>query len=108
LTVSRLRLHHLDLAKDPWPFAAGAVGGIINVHFLLPELFPYFESSLRPDGYLLFESVPGCGGNYMQLPAAGKVRCALEEAFEFELYKERQVGPPSSNAVTVKLLARRR
>jgi len=35
---SKLSLQQLDLVKDPWPFSASVAGGIINIHFLLPEL----------------------------------------------------------------------
>jgi SAM-dependent methyltransferase len=58
--VIKIRPHQIDLVRDPWPFTAGAFGGIINVHFLVPGLFQYFESSLSPGGYLL---IPGSGVN---------------------------------------------
>lgn len=105
---TKLSLHQLDLAKDRWPFTAGVAGGIINVHFLLPELFPFFERSLSPGGYLLLETVPGCGGNYLELPKAGELRSAFERVFELEFYQERTVGPLGFDAVTVRLLAKKR
>lgn len=104
----RMVLQQLDLEKDPWPFAACSVGGIINVHFFLPALFPCFERSLSPGGYLLFETVPGCGGNYLQLPTAGAVKNSLGDSFDLEFYKEGKVGPRDYDAVTVQVLARRR
>ncbi len=103
----RLIPHQIDLENEPWPFDRQSVGGIINVHFTLPSLFPHFCSSLVPEGYLLLETVPGCGGNYLELPRKGTLKAALEGSFRFELYKERPVGPPDRNAVTVKLLATR-
>jgi SAM-dependent methyltransferase len=107
-TLAQLTLHQMDLVKDPWPFGACTLGGIVNVHFLLPTLFPLFESSLSPGGYLLLETVPGCGGNYVELPKAGGIGFALRRAFDFEFYKEGKVGPQGYDAVTVHLLARRR
>ena len=104
----QLVLQRLDLMKDPWPFGSGTVGGILNIHFFAPTLFPFFARSLSPGGYLLFETVPGCGGNYLELPKAGEVRTALGKAFDIEFYKEGQVGPHAYNAVTVQTLARRR
>jgi SAM-dependent methyltransferase len=106
--LPRLRLCQIDLVKDVWPFGAASVGGIINIHFLLPTLFPSFESSLAAGGYLLFETVSGCGGNYLELPKAGVVRDSLGKGFDFAFYKERKVGPIGYDAVTVRLLARRR
>ena len=78
----RLNLQRLDFDRDPWPFATSSVGGIINVHFFLPALLPFFEKSLIPGRYLLLETVPGCGGNYLQLPKAGEVKIALESAYD--------------------------
>jgi len=104
----QLSILQLDLIKDAWPFGARSVGGIVNVHFLLPALFPFFEASLSTGGYLLLETVPGCGGNHLQLPKAGALRSAFEKAFDLEFYKECKVGPPNYDAVTVKLLGKRR
>ena len=106
--ATRLSLRHLDLVKDHWPFSPGVAGGIINVHFLLPALFPHFEQSLSSGSYLLFESVPGCGGNYLELPKAGAMRTVLKSAFELEVYQERKVGPIGCDAVTIRALAKKR
>jgi hypothetical protein len=84
------------------------VGAIINIHFLLHSLFPLFAESLIPGGYLLIETVPGCGGNYVQLPKINQLRTELSQMFEFEFYKENHVGPPSCEAVTVRLAATRK
>jgi len=73
--------------------AESIAGGIINVHFLLPALLPHFASSLSRGGYLLLETVPGCGNNYLQLPKEGELHSLLKGAFEFEYYKERKIGP---------------
>ena len=104
----RLELRDVDFVKDPWPFVDSRFGGIINVHFLLPALFPYFVSCLSPGSYLLLETVPGCGGNYLELPRAGELSSALERDFEPEFYEERKVGPVGYDAVTVRVLARKR
>ena len=104
----QLVLQSLDLVKDPWPFGPSTVGGILNIHFLAPALFPYFARSLSPGGYLLLETFPKCGRNYLDLPKAGEVRAALENAFDLEVYKEGKVGPHGYDAVTVQTLARRR
>ena len=75
LPVSRrLILYQLDFVKDTWPFEPCTVGGIVNVHFFLAELFPFFEDSLSPGGYLLFETVPGHGGNFLRTPQGGAIK----------------------------------
>ena len=104
---SRLRLHEMDLMKDPWPFRANAIGGILNIHFLLPALLPHFVNCLVPGGYLLLETVPGCGGNYLELPKSGELRSAIEQVLEPTFYQERKVGPDGYDAVTVRLVARK-
>jgi SAM-dependent methyltransferase len=105
---AKLSLYQMDLFNDPWPFGVSMAGGLVNVHFLLSSLFPSFERSIFPGGYLLLETVPGCGGNYLQLPKAGELRAAFERSFDLEFYKERKVGPASFDAVTVQLLGRRK
>ena len=98
----------VDLATEPWPFARDRLGGIVNVHFLLPVLFNRFKSSLSLGRYLLIETVPAHGGNFLELPTEGEIRSALEGSFDFDFYKETPAGPPGYDKVTVKLLARRR
>ncbi len=105
---ARLTLTKLNLIQDSWPFGPCTVGGIINVHFYSPALFPLFKNSLALGSYLLFETIPGCGGNYVELPKAGEVRLALGDAFHLEFYREARVGPARSEAATVRLLARKR
>ena|SRR6476661_9527127 len=103
-----LSLHLLDLGADSWPFGDSSLGGIINVHFLLPKLLPLFARSISSSGYLLLETVPGHGGNYLQLPQEGELKSALEGCFDLELYRERKVGPPNSKSVTVKMIGKRK
>ncbi len=106
--IARLKPQELDLVRDPWPFEPGSVGGIVNVHFLLPSLFPLFTSSLVNGGYLLIETVPGCGGNYLELPKAGELKAAFAQHFDFLYYKERKAGPLGVDAAVVQMVARRR
>jgi hypothetical protein len=98
----------MDLATDRWLFGRSHLGGIVNVHFLLPAIFRRFKSSLSPGGYLLIETVPAHGNNFLELPKEGELRSALERAFDFDFYQEKKAGPPEYKKVTVRLLARRR
>jgi SAM-dependent methyltransferase len=107
-STALLEIREMDLTKDDWPFAEHSVGGILSIHFFLPRLFPLFGACLIPDGYLIFETPPGYGGNYLELPRAGEIRSALADLFHLELYKERRVGSPQCDAVVVQLLARRK
>jgi SAM-dependent methyltransferase len=102
--ADRLRFHPLDLVLNPWPFGRAEFGAIINIHFFLPALLHHFEISLRPRGYLLIETAPGCGGNFRDLPKAGYVRQILGKGFDIEYYREGRAGP----AVSVKAVARKR
>ena len=105
---ARCASFEIDLNRDPWPFGSNTLGGIVNVHFLLPSLFPQFAASLSPGSYLLLETMPGCGQNYLELPRAGSLQQELSGDFTFEEYRERIVGPPGCDAVTVRLLAKKR
>lgn len=106
--ATRLIPERINLLKDSWPFCPGSIGGIINVHCLLTALLPAFAISLTPQAYLLLETVPGHGANYLELPQQGALKTVLEPAFDLVFYDERPAGPPERNAVTVKLLARRK
>lgn len=108
VTSERFRTRRMDLDTEPWPFREGEFGGIIQVHFLRPALFPLFAFSLMPGGYLLIETVPGHGGNYLELPRAGALSKQLSPHFELEAYVERKVGPRGIDAVTVRALGRRK
>ena len=44
----------------------------------------------------------------MELPRAEELRMAFERSLEFQFYREVKVGPRASNAVTVRMIARRR
>jgi len=103
----RLRVVKLDFLADPWPFGHRTLGGIVDVHFLSFRLLPLFEKSLIPGGYLLLETVPGHGGNYLELPRAGMIKEILQSGFQLEFYKEHYVGPENYKAVTVQALAKR-
>ena len=81
----RFNSFEIDLARAPWPIGPCELGGIVNVHFLLPELFPHFAASLAPGAYLLLETVPGCGCNYRELPKAGRLRQQLAADFDLAL-----------------------
>ena len=61
-----------------------------------------------PGGFLLLETVPGHGGNYLQLPVAGSLRDALQESFELDVYRERNAGRADHKAVTARLLGVKR
>ena len=104
----RLTLIEMDLVVDPWPVGERTIGGIVLVDFLDRSLFQLFEYSLVAGGYLLIETIANRGGNYLELPKAGELRKAFERSLEFQVYKERQAGPRTVNAVTVRMLGRRR
>jgi hypothetical protein len=108
LNGPKVQALHVDLLRESWPFDHSALGGILNVHFVAPQLFDHFAFSLRPSCYLLIETPGGQGGNYLELPAAGRLREQLSDAFEFESYRERKVGPPETDAVSAGLLARKK
>jgi hypothetical protein len=97
----------LDLITDPWPFGVATIGGIILVDFLHLPLISRFEESLISGGLLLLETVSGRGENYRELPEAGELRAATQNAFDIKFYKESLVGPPQLRRVSVKMLARR-
>ena len=106
--LSKISLQELDLIRDPWPYQPSSIGAVINVHFLHLPLLERFAESLIPGGFLVIETVPNRGGNYISLPRAGQLRAALQESLDFLIYKERHAGPTDCDAVTVRLVGRKR
>lgn len=96
-----------DLSKNQWPFRKNCFAAIINIHFVMPELFKYFQYSLMPGGYLLCETYGGQGENYLQLPRPGEWKARLESWLDIETYEEKPAGPISNRSVIVKLLGRK-
>jgi hypothetical protein len=86
------------------PFADASFGTLVIVHFI-PEQWSVYFALLRSGGYLLFETMGGQGGNYLQLPIAGQMRALLDPRFRMSFYRERPVGPREAKAVAVRLVA---
>lgn len=106
--VGRITTVCIDLlAVKRWPFAASSMSAIICVHFPVQELLPQFTMSLRTGGYLYIETFGGQGKNYLDLPKKGYLHEILRQQFDIKYYKERKVGPSVSNAVAVKIFARK-
>jgi SAM-dependent methyltransferase len=103
----RLYLVVADLKRSQWPFSRNCFGAIICVHFLDIDLFEAFRFSLVPSGQLYIETFGGHGGNYLDLPGAGQLRDLLSQHFHLAFYRERKVGPADTDAVSVKLLAKK-
>lgn len=103
---ARLHLVHADLKHSQWPFSQNCFAAIICVHFLDTYLFDAFRYSLIPSGHLYIETFGGHGGNYLDLPKAGQLRDLLSRHFNLAFYRERQVGPADSGAVSVKLFGK--
>jgi hypothetical protein len=80
---------------------------LLIVHFL-PGQLSILLSVLRKGGHLLFETMGGQGGNYLRLPHIGEMRTLLEHDFRLLYYREKRVGPCWANAVTVRLIARKK
>jgi SAM-dependent methyltransferase len=98
----------LDLVNDPWPFQEKTLGAIINVHCFFPNVLECFLNSLKVGGFLFIETIDGHGKNYRELPPCGFVKTKLADTFEIRYFQEKKVGPPLSDASTVKLFAIKR
>lgn len=96
-----------ELSPQRWLFRDRCLGAILAVHFLDLGLLAHFARSLVQGGHLFLETFGNHGGNYLDLPRAGQLRSILELDFELPFCVEKPAGPPSHDAVTVKLLARK-
>lgn len=104
----QIELFMVDLVNDGWPFKEAQFRGAINVHFYEGELISKMAYSLAANGLFYIETIANRKGNFLQLPKAGEVRNLLGDTFEFLLLKETRAGPPTSDKVTVRMLARKK
>src|SRR5262249_9411513 len=96
-----------DLQAETWPFGPACLSAIVCVHFLNVPLLDGFKYSLATGGHLYIETFGGQGGNFVDLPRAKELYNLLLPDFDFRFYRERRVGPAVSEAVAVKLLAKK-
>lgn len=97
-----------DLLSNSWPIAKNSLSGILCVHFPDLKAVGQFHAYIKTGGWLCIETFGSHGENYRQLPLEREVYEALKSRFTFLRYREKRVGPHDSNAVTVKLFARKR
>jgi SAM-dependent methyltransferase len=97
-----------ELRRDRSLFRNGSLGAIVAIHFLDIAILECFSQSLVHGGHLFIETFGGHGENYLDLPKPGQLRAILQSDFDLVFYREKEVGPPSHRAVSVKLLGRRR
>lgn len=97
-----------DLLCNSWPIRKDSLSGILCVHF--PDLKPVgmFHEYIKTGGWLCIETFGAHGENYRQLPSKGEIYEVLKSHFTFLHYKEKRVGRRDSDAITVKLFARKR
>jgi SAM-dependent methyltransferase len=97
-----------DLTAEAWPIAPSSVSAIICIHFPMINLIPRFITSLQVGGHIYVETFGGHGQNFRESPQAGQLRDLFSKHVEFLYYKERKIGPPEFDSVSVTLLAQRR
>jgi SAM-dependent methyltransferase len=105
--VGRLLPVCVNLDGSAWPFRKSTFSAIVCVHFHHLDLLDAFRFSLIRGGLLYIETFGGQGQNYLDLPRKGELRDSLGKNYELRFYTEKAVGPPSSSAASVKLLARK-
>jgi SAM-dependent methyltransferase len=105
--ISHLSFVVCNLDAEFLPFGPGAFGSVVIVHFI-PSAWSGYVAALRSGGILVFETMGGQGQNYLELPVGGQIRSLLEPTFTILVHREKAVGPPGRNAVTVQVLAQKR
>jgi len=89
------------------PFERDSFDLAVIVHYVSPRILRDVEAVLRPGGHLVFETFGAQGQNWIDLPKPREVSETLRPGFEILVYRERKAGP-DDQAVSVKLLARKR
>lgn len=106
-TPGSITLVQSDIVKYKIPVQDEHLAGAVCIHFPDYEILKRIIPSIKPGGFLLFETFDGHGHNYKQLPAAGHLKNILEENFTLNYYKERLVSPTELQRVTVRMFGYR-
>lgn len=106
----RGRLHPVcaELGRARWPFLRQCLSAAVCVQFFELEILEALCFSLVSGGHLYIETAGNHGGNYIDLPPSGQLRAALSTEFDLPFYTERKAGPPGCDAVSARVLARKR
>jgi hypothetical protein len=94
--------------KRGLPCRPASVDLAASIQFPIEDKLPTIGAALKAGGSLLYETPAGHGQNWQDLPKAGQLSRALKDKYELVVYRERQVGPTTSDAVVVQLLAQKR
>lgn len=89
------------------PFPQSSFDAALVIHYVSKSVVVQVGRVLKPGGYLIFETFGGQGDNWTALPKPGEIRRQNENKFELMIYRETLVGP-NQDAVSVKMLARKR
>ncbi len=98
----------LDFDDDSWPFPDHSFDAVMNIHYVSLGLLPRLFRCLKSGGIFLMETFENRGENYLELPYVGSVKKIVQPELDLLVYEERDAGPPDCNAVTVRVLGRRR
>jgi SAM-dependent methyltransferase len=90
------------------PFTPQTFDIVVVTHFISPTLVVQLPQFMKPGGLFIYESFGGRGENWRALPSSGETKIALEDVFDLLRYKERRVGPPSTDAVAFTALCQAR
>lgn len=90
-----------------WPILVAYFDLVIVIHYWSSEVLSRARASLKPGGWLIFETFAARGENWRELPSLGSVASLASPHFDLADFRERPVGPDRERAV-VKLLGRRR
>jgi len=96
-----------DVNRD-LPIKAGRLDLALAVHCSIHSNLLAIDATLRPGGFLIYETFGGQGRNWLDLPKAGQLQSRLKARFEIVTLQERAVGPVKKRSVAVRLLARKR
>jgi SAM-dependent methyltransferase len=96
-----------DLMAPPTALAIRRFGAVINVHFPALHLLEWWGAALLPGGFLYMETVENRGENYRELPRRDEYRARLPPGLDVLMYHEKPAGPPGSDRVTARVLARK-
>jgi len=78
----QLESEELDLLKPNLGLPVESFSLVILVHFFNRSNFKKILASIKPNGFLIFETIDDRGDNYLEMPETGDVQRMLKTDFE--------------------------
>lgn len=95
-------------ANEPLPFSKEVFDAVLVIDFVSQTLLATIAAFIKQDGHLIYQTMSGRAGNWMELPKHGDTRSFLAKHFDIIEYHSRSAGPTKTEAESIRAVLRRK